>query len=207
MKKPTKTKKLYLALPDDFIDRAMALQEQAPGGGCLWRERGAFVAEATLGVKHGYKMLVYQSLDRLWRKAESTVRNYERYSEIFGDIVDEYPSVQIAIEDCKDAITEGKLREIDPDVVMIEAINEGAKKYDGQLRSRGSWKALIQDLRAGKKTDDGEDVIGRIRAAGSCIATAMKRANGKAKFATLIADLESVAKSLEDLLDKAESVK
>jgi hypothetical protein len=205
MKKPTKTKKLYLALPDDFVDRAMALQEQAPGGGCLWRERGAFVAEHINGLLGSKRMIVYQQAADIWAVGLSTVREDLRNAGDFGDFVDEMP-FHVSREHCRCARTEGRIRDVDPLIVLQERANE-SDKHGSQLCPPRVWKAQIADLRNGKKNDDGEDVIGRIRAAGSCIATAMKRANGKQQFATLVADLEVAGAMLEDLLDKAESVK
>lgn len=193
-----------MELPEEFLNRAMALQEQAPGGGCLWLARGNFVAEFANGAQNGLKMILYQKAADIWAVGISTVREDLRNAAELGDWVDEM-NFQVAREHCRCARTEARIKETDPLSVLQQRANE-SDKYSGQLCPPRVWKAQIKSMRDGNKSDDGEDVLSRLRGASSALATAIKRANGKKRWVKLMPDLMTVSASVEDLLEKAEGL-
>jgi hypothetical protein len=189
-------------LPDDFDNRTLALCEQAPGGGCLWLQRGKLIHEYQLGApKHGRVMLQQRAAD-VWGVALSTVREDWRNARDLGDWCDEMP-FEVSRAQIRCAKQEASLREVDSLVVLQERAND-VDKWGGRLCPPRAWKAQIKDLRDGKKTDDGADVVGRIRAAASALATALKRSEGQKRFDTYRQALEDLATNVNILLDEVE---
>lgn len=174
-------------IPNELIDRAMALQEQAPCGGCLWRERGLLINECANGSRRGQRMIIYQALSDIWGCGLSTVREDAHNANDLGDIIDEIPMLFISREQCRCARNESKLRDVDIGTIIKERV-EQSDKYGGRLCPVRVWKAQIKAMRNGKKVDSGQDVIGRIEGATSAIATAIKRVNGRKIFAPIMAD-------------------
>lgn len=189
-------------LPDDFDSRLMALQEPSEGGP-LWLQRGKLIHEYQLGAPKIGKMILCQRAADLWQVALSTVREDVRNSGDFGDWCDEMPFT-ISRTQVRLARQEATVRKVDPLVVLQEAANE-SDSFGGMLRPPRVWQQRIKDLRAGRKLDDGKDVLGRLHAAASAITTAMKRADGQARFKRIMPDLEKIAEALEDVIEKAET--
>jgi len=184
-------------LPDEFYSRAEILGADKAN----WLARGAFIKEWAKLAPRGRKMLVYQQAADIWGVDLSTVREDVRNTADFGAWCDEMPFA-VSRTQVRLARAEGRIRKVDPLVVLQERA-EQVDKY-GKYCPPRVWKQQLKDLSNGKRGDDGMDVVGRIQAACSAMATALKRAVGQAAFIAIMPDIIAAGSVLEDLLGKAE---
>lgn len=191
-------------LPDEFITGLMALQEQAPGGGCLWLARGRYLIEWQKDApKHGIGIIQHKAADT-WGVCFATVREDVRNTLDAGDWTDEMPdALQPSREQLRCARTEAALRKLDLLAVLQEQA-EQSDQFGGRLCPPGKWRERIKDMKNGNHDDNG-DVLGRIRGAASALTTAMKRAAHNERYAGIMGDLMTASAVVNDLLDKAEA--